>query len=359
MHSWKSLFVFILSGITAFLALNIILMFYYCLPIHIKNPDSTTDYMWESKHVWVEMTEGISWGKMDENGFNNYRVIQNPDILILGSSHMEATYVFQKWNTVNVLKEYLEQKNLSLSVYNKGISGHHFLKCCKYLNANTQDRELKYVVIETMKVDYSVDEIQKLFSDAIDYTESYDSGLIFYLQKMPFLRLLFYQCDMGLLNLFFDNKNNAHLNPLRLLMRSLSKRNEQQSLMNTHQKVKADVSLEECYDLLFSYIENNSHGKKIIIFYHPEERPEKDGSLEYRTDENCLSQFSRSAEEHGITFIDLTAASKELWQTEHKTTHGFCTGTAFSGHLNKNGHRIAARHLADCIIRLEKQNVSF
>lgn len=68
MKTLKSILIFLLSGITAIIILNFILLFYYNLPVHLSNPDNTTDYIWESNGNWIKMTEGISWGKMDTSG---------------------------------------------------------------------------------------------------------------------------------------------------------------------------------------------------------------------------------------------------------------------------------------------------
>ena len=75
------------------------------------------------------MTEGIAHGRFDANGYNNLAVIENPNILLLGSSHMEAVNVNQDENIAFLLANEL---NGTHSVYNLGISGHNFIKVCKY-----------------------------------------------------------------------------------------------------------------------------------------------------------------------------------------------------------------------------------
>ena len=327
-----------ISGIFALLILNCLLSFYYHLPLHINNSLHTTDYVWEKNSHWIKWTEGISWGKLDANGFNNAKVVENPDVLILGSSHMEATNVFQNENTAFLLQSYFEKENIPLTVYNHGISGHHFLKCCKYLNNNTKDDSLKYVIIETSKVDFSETEIDNFFNNKIDFTSSYTSGIIGFLQHLPLFRLLWSQLEDGLLQLFLSKKTNLV------------------AISNT---VTDDTKIKNSYNRLFEYIKENSNGKRIIIFYHPTGTPNISGNLTFDTNENSLSLFSDFAEKYGIDFIDLTKDTEKLWQTEHKTTHGFCTGTAFSGHFNRNGHKIAAENLAKKIITQEKTNVAF
>ena len=93
----------------------------------------------------------------------------------------------------------------------------------------------------------------------------------------------------------------------------------------------------------------------MIIFYHPTGTPLANGKLEYANNTFYFNEFKNAAEKYGIAFIDLTEETEKLWQTEHKTTHGFTTGTAFSGHLNRNGHEIAARKIADYIIQNEER----
>ena len=283
------------------------------------------------------MTEGISWGKMDSNGFNNSSVIHNPDILILGSSHMEATNVFQKYNTTNQLIANLTNKKINLSVYNQGISGHNLLKCCQYLNKNAQNESIKYVIIETQQISFNTEEIESLLNNQLTNKSSHDSGFIVYLQKLPFFRLVWFQFEQGLLKLFLPKKETSEKNT----------------------RIEPMDIIENNYDKLFSYIKQNSHDKRIVIFYHPTGKPQVSGNLEYSTDNNYLYQFGKSALKYGIDFIDLTNETDKLWQVEHKTTHGFCTGTAFSGHLNKNGHNLAARCLANYIFSQEMLDVSF
>ena len=317
-----------ISGLFAILILNLLIAFYYMLPLHINNPQETTDYIWQPNSFWIKMTEGIAWGKMDELGFNNQQVIKNPEVLILGSSHMEATNVCQDENTASLLQNEFENRGLAFKVYNHGISGHHFLKCCKYLSNNMQSDSLKYVIIETSNVGFSQTEIEDLLSGKIDFTTSYTKGILAFLQKLPFFRELYFQIDHGLLDLFLPKK------PIHI---------------NSTAQDNSDL-VPASYEKLFSFVKENSNDKPIVIFFHPTGNPDVNGNLVFNTDEFALSLFSETAKEYGIDFIDLTAQTEKLWHTEHKTTHGFCTGTAFSGHLNKNGHKIAAQAIADMIL---------
>lgn len=210
------------------------------------------------------------------------------------------------------------------------------MKCCDYLGKNAGQDSLKYIVIETAKVDFSDAEIDKLLFGKIDFIQSYSTGILYVLQKLPYFRLLYSQFEHGLLKLFLPRGGTK--------------------------KTAGDEAVaggEENYNRLFSFIERNSNGKKIIIFYHPTGLPNNDGNLVYGTRADCRALFEKSALNHGVCFVDLTERTTDLWEKAHKTTHGFSTGAAFSGHLNRNGHELAARAVFEEIIRCEAEHDSF
>ena len=118
------------AWVVAVVLLSVMMLFYHVLPIHVENERGETDYVWQPNHFWVQMVEGVAVGRYDAQGFNNLSVVDNPDVLVLGSSHMEAVNVMQHENMPFLLGHLLKGK---FSVYNKGISGHNFFKICQYL----------------------------------------------------------------------------------------------------------------------------------------------------------------------------------------------------------------------------------
>ena len=101
---------FLGSGLVAVALLCLIFAFYGLIPVHITNPRGNTDYIWPSGSVYFKTSEGIAWGRFDDNGFNNPSVIEFPDILILGSSHMEGSNLLQSENATAVLNNLLENR---------------------------------------------------------------------------------------------------------------------------------------------------------------------------------------------------------------------------------------------------------
>lgn len=173
------------AGIVSVVIICGLLCFYSIIPVHVDNTRGNTDYVWPANSIWVKATEGIAFGKNDANGFNNKSVVKNPDIIVLGSSHMEATNVMQDENAAHLLSEMLKGK---YSLYNMGISGHNFYKVCQYLPANFElyDKVPKVAIIETSTVNISQNNVDEILASSIERTPSYSTGIIGTLQRVPF-----------------------------------------------------------------------------------------------------------------------------------------------------------------------------
>lgn len=332
----KHIGIAILAGIVAVMILSVMCCFYYVLPIHIENIESNTDYVWTANARWIKLTEGISTGQFDAKGYNNSRVIENPDIIILGSSHMEATNVMPDKNVGYLLSEKFDG---FYTVYNMGISGHDFFKVCQYLPQNLEIYEPKIVVIETSTVGIFEDNVSQVVHGTVEHTASHSSGLMGTLQKVPFLRLLYQQVKGGLIDLFISGGNT--------------------SATFTEGKAVQDIdtSLEveqESYDELFDYLASweEKYNTEIIIFYHPTETIMEDGTIKFE-DSEFRTTFATTAEKYGITFVDMTDSFENMFYEEHHVAHGFATGELGTGHLNEYGHAAVADSLYDVIMELE------
>lgn len=317
------------SGVIAFFILCAFFYFYYRVPVHKTSELKNTDYVWPANSSWIKFTEGISWGTFDEQGFNNKVVIKNPNILVLGSSHTEATNVNQNENF-----SYILQKNLGdmKSVYNMGISGHAFAKVLQYLpqSISLYPTGLEYIVIETSDIDLSENQIEKILNKSIEFTPSYDKGIISLLQKLPFLRVLYFQWEQGLKDLILP----SHIN-IKDTKETLEKKQNDSSFYS-----------KDYYNELFDYLQNLTKEKNIhiIIMYHPSENLGVDGTITYKVSKD-LTIFKNKCKDYGIIFCDMTEDFYELFEVERKLPHGFITGRIGEGHLNKDGHRVIAKKL--------------
>lgn len=324
----KGLLKTILAGIVAIAILCVIFAPYVFTPVHKSNPNGNTDYIWPGGAVWHKMTEGISSGRFDENGYNNISVVENPDILILGSSHMEAVDVLQTENTAYLLDQLLPDD----SVYNLGISGNNFLRVCKYLSTSIAlyPEDPEFIIIETDDIHFPAADIVNLLEDNINYTPSYDTGLIASLQRLPFLRLMYLQ-GTDLLDTLLPKAETAP-------------------------EPETPIT-DDAYRALFSYISSATANcsSKIIIVYHSSAQLQADGSVSFESHEDSKALFAKHCEARGIYFVDMADAFTQLYNEENKLPHGFVTGQIGWGHLNPDGHRIMAETLAKTIESIRQE----
>lgn len=150
----KKIFKFLLklftAGIVAFGILSVFSAFYYHVPIRMKSDTKSTDYICGNNKLYMRATEGYSWVRTDGNGFNNAEIIDDINILVMGSSQMEGFNVQKDKNTVYRLNERLKQGNINIQAYNIGISGHS-IDCCinNIENVVKEFSPTDYVIIET------------------------------------------------------------------------------------------------------------------------------------------------------------------------------------------------------------------
>lgn len=325
------------AGIVSIAIISLLLCLYSITPVHENNPQENTDYIWPANSIWVNVTEGMSFGKIDKNGYNNVEVVENPNVLILGSSHSEAFNVMQSESLSYVLSEKLKG---NFSVYNKSISGHSFYKVCQYLKTNLElyDEAPKVVVLETVRVDVPQDLVDQVISSSISRKESHSTGLIGMMQRVPFFRVVYHQMVGGLMNLFMPSHEAA-------------------SGDSDIVPVNPDSELDTVpYDTLFSYLSNieKEYNTKIVIFYHPTETLTAEGDIQFNTSAE-LDAFRSFANKYDISFIDLAERFTSMYYNENHVPHGFPTGKLGSGHLNKYGHYAVADELYNEIIKLEEE----
>ena len=331
MQHIKNILKCLLAGIVAVAILSILLVPYSLLPVHINNPEGNTDYVWPANSRWSKMTEGISYGKFDARGYNNAKVIENPDILVLGSSHTEGTNVLPTETFAALLGQKLEDK---YTVYNQGISSHHFTKVCKYLPKNIElNPDAKYIIIETSTVKLEKKQADALLGGKVDFTPSNSSSLIGTMQRIPFPRTVYQQYANGLLDLFIPSKSNAPENTSTVTLPE-----------------------ESAYDDIFGYIQDamQNTDAKLIIVYHPTGVLQEDGSASFQVNDAARAMFSSKCQQYGISFVDMTQSFAHMYTTEHKLPHGFITGKIGDGHLNAAGHGKIAEELAKRILALEE-----
>ncbi|MBQ6569858.1 MAG: hypothetical protein IJL87_06350 [Clostridia bacterium] len=333
MRLLKNAFKIICAGLTAVAVLSVLLCAYSITPVHIDNPKGNTDYVWPSGAVWVRMTEGTSWGRFDQNGFNNMKVINNPDILILGSSHMEATYIRQSETVASRLNSMFDGKH---QAYNLGVSNHNFYKACQYVPDNLEMYHPKYIVIESSTTYLDPNRVYEAVNHSIYKTQSHSTGIIGTLQKIPFVRLVYQQSETGLIGLFVPGYSSEQIE---------EPANE-----------PYDQISDAPYDMLFGFLsaQEQKYNAKIIIFYHPPETLHEDGTISFY-EADYLRKFTEKAQQYNIAFIDMTKPFEDMYYNEHHLPHGFITGEIGEGHLNRYGHKAIADEVYRVICALGEE----
>ncbi len=318
------------AAVLSIAILSVISFFYTFTGIHITSQTGATDYVWQKNQLMVNMKEGFSYVKMDENGFNNAEIYRDIDILLMGSSHMEAYQVRQSENCASLLNEYLPDFN----TYNIGISGHTIYRIVDNIDSALKEYSpSKYVLIETNTVELDIKKMNEVLYGNASAIESHDSGILFYLQKIPAFKPLYNQ---------FDNWLNV------------------KSDKGTDEFVEEKTIPEEYIETLKLFLNNikkeaDTYGVTPIIFYAPNESLASDGTLHFSTNQKYYDVYKKICESYGIIFVDMSTSFQSLYKDEKVLAHGFSNTAVGTGHLNKYGHKAVAATLAAEISKKEAE----
>ena len=150
---------------------------------------------------------------------------------------------------------------------------------------------------------------------------SYDSGLLFYLQKYcPALKNIF--------------KN---------LQDWKSANNRMGSTQDDETAANKDL-----LSMFLNKMRLDSGDCKLIILYQPTIRVDKDGELQGSS--NGVDAFSAACVANDIIFVDMTTEFQDLYEERRILAHGFINTAVGEGHLNKYGHQVIAEQLAKVIL---------
>lgn len=324
------------SGIIALVILTLFSHFYYNTPTNSINKDGSTNYRRTANVFYSQGREGFGWGKTNNEGFANmfdYSDDLKIDILIMGSSHMEAYQVDMSQSTASKLNALLEDK----VVYNIGVTGHHFLTCARNLKAALNKyHPIKYVVIETSSESFSDEDIAFVINEGTVQLENHEIGIRGLLRRNSYLRLINKQIqDYGVLTV---GGNIEEAEDIEVLAESDT----------ANDKTLLNELLHKMSRLAEEY------GVKLIIVYHPSISIASDGSFSLNTDQNALIRFKQSCDVNGVLFLDMSDRFKEEYESSYTLPYGFANSPVGSGHLNKYGHAMMADELYQLILEDEQ-----
>ena len=294
--------------------------------VHIDNKTGATDYTWEPGQLKTTMREGHAMLRMDKNGFNDsYAASDDIDILLMGSSHMEAVNVASNKNTGYLLNELVPY----MYTYNIGISGHTIYNCVNNMtNAIKAYNPCRYVVIETSTAELDMKSMETVVNNEYKKIPSYDTGIMYWLQKnIPAVKSLYKQADEWMA---YDKKSSSNGD----------KNDKENNISETDYKGILDDFLKRAATPV------KENGCELIIFYHPTEEIDENGRFIFYTNEKTLSMFSKACEKNGIRFIDMTDDFTKMYENRHVLPHGFINTAVGVGHLNEYGHEAIAERLS-------------
>ncbi len=316
----------LIAGFFALVLLTLFCLIYKNDPVHYPDPDGATDYRWTPNYFRSQATEGFSWGKTNNEGYYNfkdYNTNDHIDILIMGSSQMEASNVRPEESTAALL----EKKLGNCLVYNIGVSGHYLPICaCNLEKALQKYNPSSYVVIETGTLSFSEEELQLAIEGKIPEISSKNDGIIGFLQKNQFLRLIYHQYQS-----VNGNEQNDDVSRENIIAPEKSMNQEENNLLT-----------ELLTNMNNKIIKNNA---RMIVLYHPSTSLNIDGSLNIGGNLEEISEFKQICEENNILFLDMSKRFADEYEANYILPYGFANTSVGSGHLNSYGHAMIADEL--------------
>lgn len=308
----------IISCIISFIILNAVTFIYYNVPSRSEVDDGVSEYKWPANSFYSRFTEGIAWGKTNNEGYNNLLDYdKNIEInnILMGSSHAEGFNVGQDENIASKLNEITHTYT-----YNIGISEHTLPICLSNLeDVIKKYKPTDYIIIETMTISFYDSQINDSLNNNVQLN-NFSNKYIDFLQNFKYLKLVYSQIS----NL--NSGSNVVSN--------------EQAITNKELLNKMLSNAREVCD---------KNGIKLIIVYHPvlTVNPQNQITPIYNTAD--MDVFKHTCEQNNIIFVNMEDDFIKHYKNSYELPHGFINTKPGEGHLNKNGHELIAKKLKEII----------
>ncbi|MBR1391482.1 MAG: hypothetical protein IJ567_08610 [Lachnospiraceae bacterium] len=328
----------IAAGITAFCILALFCVFYYNPPIHVVSGDKATCYKREPGSFWARATEGMAWGKIDQNGYNNSESVWETgevDLLMMGSSQTEGLYVRADQCASSLLNGMFSEDGRGYQVYNIGMSAHTV-----YQNANNLQQAMevyqpkRYVAIETGSVSYDILQYLAIEDGSFEnLTLQEYPPVIAFAEKIPYVKLLYQQWKN------YRNKEGGS------------------EALSPGEDVYDSAGAAGRTGKLLDYMNDRvtAEGCTLILYYIPEVAFDEQGNMYFASDANTRESYGQMCREKGILFVDMADVLQRAYDEDHEVGAGFANTTVGYGHLNAKGHRMLANAIYEVIAETEEQ----
>ena len=309
----------------------------------MRNASGITDIVAEPYSTYCYAIEGFGYGKMNNEGFQNRYDYngQNIRVLLMGSSHMEGFQIPQQLTAASVLNEMIDNKT---DVYNIAKGGSSFDKICKnFETALAYYKPDDFVVIETATVEFPVITLKHILENQVQSNFAGFNVLGFDITKIrefirtsPLKYLYYIRLAAKEINLFAGREFG----------------NKERLQETTTDTPIADEYIHELNAVLSQMAQTaKKYSVKPIIFFHPRLALHKDASVLPQVNAEYLSVFNELCRKHGILFLDMTGTFVKNYEADYILPHGFANSHVGAGHLNKNGHAMIAKALANVITK--------
>ena len=327
-----SLLKILIAGSLALAILNLFSYFYRGGLPRIADETMAAPVRYVPDSFYSVMTEGISIGRYDKNGFNNaYPAKDVIDYLCLGSSHMEAKQVMPDQNTIYLLNELLNSDGGEGYAYNIGVAGNLLPACVNRLHYAVRTYRLqKAVLLETGLLDFSQQEITYALGEPAvgDLQYAFSGGIMGLVRKLPFIRLVYLQYQDLMTNRADEAAAGAE---------------------SGLPAVFDSAAYTEKMTPLIEKAVQDAGGLPVVIFYHPKLLIDRDGSATTDGDPDMIRQFRTICEDEGVYFIDMSERFLREYEENHILPNGFANSSAGKGHLNRYGHAMIAQELYELL----------
>ncbi len=321
-----------IAGVLSLAITSVFVMLYNYSGTHIVNPSGATDYKWPARQYKANLTEGINLMHMDANGFNNLSAdTEDIDILLMGSSHMEAIQFPTEYNTGSLLNNMLSD----MKTYNIGMSGHQLDNCLDNLEAAVDEYgPSKYLVLQSGNLSMSKETMKLLLDGSLADIPSYDSGIVYYMQKIPIIKVIYKQLNDKI------SIDTAREREIKTLFGG-------ETVDDLGDSEEDELMLKDILEEKNEYCK--SHGVKLVIAYTPPITISAGGAMKRGDEDDLVEMFNNVCKSLDIEFIDCFDAFEENYENTYNVPYGFNNTAVGTGHLNRAGHKILAQEIARAV----------
>ncbi len=323
---------------------NSCLFLYHRPPGWIDREHAATKAIWNPGSTIVHGKEGRGIYKVDSRGYvNDDLPLQKEYWIVAGASHTQGKEITRGKRYSDLLNAALRKDNTALAVYNIGMDGHYFPVIIHELTNITKEfPDAKGIIIEMSNSSFSKEELfYALEQNSYDANESgaVISETMEFTEKIKLL--------------------TKEMTPLRTILKEQYRvlqetyNSEDEKILQGGENNESDQDEDALIDKICSCIADITNCK-VIIIYHPRIALSEEGMAYIGTSDTQIEMFKKSAEAHGITFIDATDAFLTEVNINKRLPYGFMNTAPGSGHLNRYGHSIVAELLLE-EIKDEKQ----